>query len=129
MQDGSFQQGQIDHPIGKAIFVFAGGTSARLADFAGNRSDEFRLAKGPDFVSRLKGHVDVVGPDPRGGDAEADPYYRIRRAILLRSMLGAPPEPLRAGKAALRSTPGCCAPSSKSAATGTAPDRSRRSWP
>ncbi len=88
MQDGSFQQGQIEHPIGKAIFVFAGGTSARLADFAGNSSDEFRQAKGPDFVSRLKGHVDVVGPDPRGGDPEADPYYRIRRAILLRAMLG-----------------------------------------
>ncbi|HEY1169312.1 MAG TPA: RyR domain-containing protein [Candidatus Limnocylindrales bacterium] len=87
MQDGTFQQGQILHPIGKAIFVFAGGTSVRLADFAGNRSTEFRLAKGPDFASRLKGHVDIVGPDPRGGDPEADPYYRIRRAILLRSML------------------------------------------
>ena len=88
MQDGSFQQGQIEHPVGKAIFVFAGGTSARLADFAGNSSAEFRQAKGPDFVSRLKGHVDVVGPDPRGGDPDADPYYRIRRAILLRAMLG-----------------------------------------
>ncbi len=87
MQDGSFQQGQILHPIGKAIFVFAGGTSTKLADFANNRSTEFRLAKGPDFASRLKGHVDIVGPDPRGGDPEADPYYRIRRAILLRSML------------------------------------------
>jgi hypothetical protein len=87
MQDGSFQQGQIVHPIGKAIFVFAGGTSARLEDFTGNRSAEFRLAKGPDFVSRLKGHIDVVGPDPRSGDPEADPYYRLRRAILLRAIL------------------------------------------
>jgi hypothetical protein len=87
MQDGAFQEGQILHPIGRAIFVFAGGTSSRLGDFAGNRSDAFRLAKGPDFASRLKGHVDIVGPDPRGGDPEADPYYRIRRAILLRSML------------------------------------------
>jgi hypothetical protein len=87
MQDGAFQQGQILHPVGKSIFVFAGGTSARLADFAGEQSAEFRLAKGPDFVSRLKGHVDIVGPDPRGGDREADPHFRIRRAILLRSML------------------------------------------
>ena len=87
MQDGAFQQGQILHPIGKAIFVFAGGTSSKLAEFAGNRSTEFRLAKGPDFVSRLKGHVDIVGPDPRGGDPDADPHFRIRRAILLRSML------------------------------------------
>jgi len=87
MQDGAFQQGQILHPIGKAIFVFAGGTGSRLAEFADNRSPEFRFAKGPDFVSRLKGHVDIVGPDPRGGDREADPHFRIRRAILLRSML------------------------------------------
>ncbi len=27
MQDGAFQQGQIVHPIGRAIFVFAGGTA------------------------------------------------------------------------------------------------------
>ncbi|CAN5357989.1 hypothetical protein BH09ACT6_BH09ACT6_00950 [soil metagenome] len=87
MQDGAFQQGQILHPIGKAIFVFAGGTGSRLVEFAGNRSAEFRLAKGPDFVSRLKGHVDIVGPDPRGDDEETDPHFRIRRAILLRSML------------------------------------------
>lgn len=87
MQDGAFQQGQVLHPVGKAIFVFAGGTGSRLAEFAGNRSAEFRLAKGPDFVSRLKGHVDIVGPDPRGGDRDADPHFRIRRAILLRSML------------------------------------------
>jgi hypothetical protein len=87
MQDGAFQQGQLLHPIGKAIFVFAGGTAARLAEFADNRSAEFRLAKGPDFVSRIKGHVDIVGPDPRGNSANTDPHYRIRRAILLRSML------------------------------------------
>lgn len=87
MQDGAFQQGQVLHPIGKAIFVFAGGTSSRLADFVANGSSEFRLAKGPDFASRIKGHVDIVGPDPRGGDLQGDPYARIRRAILLRSML------------------------------------------
>jgi hypothetical protein len=87
MQDGVFQEGQILHPTGKAIFVFAGGTSVRLADFAGSKSAQFRLAKGPDFASRLKGHVDIVGPDPRGGDPQADPYYCLRRAILLRSVL------------------------------------------
>jgi hypothetical protein len=33
MQDGSFQEGQITHPIGRAIFVFAGGTSHHLESF------------------------------------------------------------------------------------------------
>ncbi|HXY02432.1 MAG TPA: RyR domain-containing protein, partial [Terriglobales bacterium] len=51
-----------------------------------NASEEqARAAKVPDFVSRLKGYINVLGPNPRsGGD---DRYYVLRRAILLRSML------------------------------------------
>jgi hypothetical protein len=86
MQDGSFQEGQITHPIGRSIFVFAGGTSETREGFGASRPDEFRMAKGPDFVSRLKGFVNVLGPNP-SGDAQTDPYFLIRRAILLRSML------------------------------------------
>jgi hypothetical protein len=48
--------------------------------------DRFRDVKGPDFVSRLRGYVDILGPNPRPSP-EADPYYVIRRAILLRAML------------------------------------------
>ena len=33
MQDGKFQEGQISHPIGRAIFVFAGGTSSSMEEF------------------------------------------------------------------------------------------------
>lgn len=85
MQDGEFRQGQITHPIGASIFVFAGGTCARVEDFGRTLDEEtFRQAKGPDFASRLKGFVDVLGPNPQGTD---DPYYVIRRAILLRSIL------------------------------------------
>ncbi len=93
MQDGEFRQGQLTHPIGSSIFVFAGGTCARMEDFgqdlvrgSGPDADDsaLRQAKGPDFVSRLKGFVNVLGPNPQGDD---DPYYVIRRAILLRSIL------------------------------------------
>lgn len=87
MQDGSFQEGQLTHAIGPAVFVFAGGTSERMAHFAAARTSGFRDAKGPDFVSRLKGFVDVLGPNPVGGNAAADPHHVIRRAILLRSIL------------------------------------------
>ena len=87
MQDGTFQEGPLTHPIGRAVFVFAGGTRARMGEFSGERGAEFRDAKGPDFVSRLKGFVDVLGPNPRDGNAAADPYYLVRRAILLRSLL------------------------------------------
>lgn len=85
MQDGEFRQGQVTHPIGQAIFVFAGGTSARMEDFAAAvHGDPGRLAKGPDFVSRLKGFVDILGPNAQG---PADEFSVVRRAILLRSML------------------------------------------
>jgi hypothetical protein len=87
MQDGKFQQGDLAHPIGKAIFVFAGGTSWTLDNFGKNAKDdkEASAAKVPDFVSRLKGYLNVLGPNQRTG--ANDPYYVLRRALLLRSML------------------------------------------
>jgi hypothetical protein len=47
---------------------------------------DFKSAKGPDFVSRLKGYINVLGPNPVIG-TDGDPYFIIRRAILLRSSL------------------------------------------
>ncbi len=86
MQDGKFQEGQINHPIGRSIFVFAGGTSSSMAEFDKGIDKNFKSAKGPDFVSRLKGYINVLGPNPVKGNSE-DPYFIIRRAILLRSCL------------------------------------------
>jgi hypothetical protein len=86
MQDGKFQEGQISHPIGRAIFVFAGGTSSSMKGFDKGTEDEFKSAKGPDFVSRLKGYINVLGPNPISGD-HPDPYFILRRAILLNSTL------------------------------------------
>ncbi len=88
MQDGSFQEGQIVHPIGRAIFVFAGGTSESMKTFDKGAGDPaYRAAKGPDFVSRLKGYIDILGPNPKAGNLVRDRYYIIRRAILLRTLL------------------------------------------
>jgi hypothetical protein len=92
MQDGSFQEGQLTHPIGRCIFVFAGGTSASMEAFDKGSDDEgFCEAKGPDFVSRLKGFINILGPNQqtpaRAAQAAVDPYHVIRRAILLRSIL------------------------------------------
>jgi len=118
MQDGAFQDGQITHPIGKCIFIFAGGTSSTLAGFGvpepteptsaelaalGNearaeRRREFReaceryraykLLKGPDFISRLHGFLNVLGPNPRTEPGSIDITWPIRRAIVLRAILG-----------------------------------------
>lgn len=98
MQDGTFQEGQITHPLGRAIFVFAGSSSSTLEGFSGqDHSDDaevrhaFRAAKGRDFVSRIKAHVSIKGINPpkveRGGSLPADPFNIIRRAIVLRFLL------------------------------------------
>jgi hypothetical protein len=85
MQDGEFQDRQITHPIGTSIFVFAGGTAHELKDFGRDLDTEEKkkAAKLPDFLSRLKGFLNVLGPDPRKDDR----HYLIRRALLLRSIV------------------------------------------
>ena len=100
MQDGKFLEGQISHPIGKSVFVFTGGTSYNMDDFA-NPEDEtaFKRLKGPDFVGRLSGYLNVLGPNRRGkydtkkdnwlnDDNPVDICFPLRRALSLRVILG-----------------------------------------
>lgn len=104
MQDGEFREGQISHPIGKCVFVFAGATSFTMESFGPQDKQsedykEFKMRKGPDFVSRLSGYLNVLGPNPRqkfdkennkwvNDDAPADISFPVRRALLLRANLG-----------------------------------------
>jgi hypothetical protein len=116
MQDGKFQEGQITHPVGRCIFVFAGATCYDLQSFGPPEKPEtkneeagkehklavtdFRLKKGPDFKSRLHGNLNVLGPNRRQCFIPANPpgeqwmddptdvCFPVRRAILLRSWLG-----------------------------------------
>ena len=39
MQDGRFQEGQVNHPVGKCLFLFAGGTSSTFESFAARGGD------------------------------------------------------------------------------------------
>jgi len=117
MQDGVFLEGDAVRPIGRGIFVFAGGTAATFGQFTqslsppgasepGNDSEaahalaQAKAQKLPDFVSRLHGFINVKGPNPVDPDpprdgtlrpfevrAAADPSYVLRRAILLRIFL------------------------------------------
>ena len=104
MQDGEFREGQLVHPIGKCVFVFAGGTSYDMENFG--PSDEnpeeynkFKMLKGPDFASRLNGYLNVLGPNKRQKYNKKsrnwvddinpeDIFYPVRRALLMRVMLG-----------------------------------------
>ncbi len=104
MQDAEFREGSITHRFGRAIFVFAGGTCHDMAQFLAKMADaNFVARKGPDFVSRLRGYVNIKGPNPlpRSGTltdapneappwrdaAIRDPAYLIRRAVILRGAL------------------------------------------
>jgi KAP family P-loop domain len=129
MQDGQFQDGPLVHNVGRAVFVFAGGTSETLRVFkehaqrhnavAGGTSvfdseeygwdddddddtdptDEIstfrrtaKNAKVPDFLSRLRGFVNIPSLNHRGrrnvsGEQRLDAAVVFRRAELLRSFL------------------------------------------
>ena len=79
MHDGEFLHDGAVVRLTRAVFIFAGGTTSTMDDFSAQPSADFRFAKGPDFVSRLRGYLDVQGPNesPRA----------IRRAIILRKEL------------------------------------------
>lgn len=80
MQDAVFRSHGESIELKQAIYVFAGGTAASFAEFGRSDERKFRLAKGPDFVSRLRGFIDVEGID-------ATELRAVRRAVLLRHHL------------------------------------------
>lgn len=90
MQDGKFKDGSSVHLIGKAIFVFAGGTKNTYEEFARIGDSAFRDLKGPDFVSRLRGFINILGTDrlqhDKRPDLDDDVFY-VRRAVLMRELL------------------------------------------
>lgn len=104
MQDGTFQEGQITHTIGKCIMVFAGGTSYKMESFGvfdkkkdQEKLDDFKLKKGPDFISRIHGYVNILGPNPglkfeketaNWEVDQTDNCYPIRRSLFIRQLLG-----------------------------------------
>lgn len=104
MQDGKFQQGEVTHPIGKCVFIFAGATSysyEKFGVFAEGEDSQtkqkeyaFRLKKGPDFISRLSGYLNIKGindfrEDKAGDKSLQDLMVPVRRAQMIRSILGA----------------------------------------
>jgi hypothetical protein len=80
MHEGEFLHNGENVELKKAIYVFAGGTASTKDEFISFQSDlEFRRAKGPDFISRLRGFLDVAGPNENPRES--------RRALILRREL------------------------------------------
>jgi hypothetical protein len=80
MNDGVFLHEGALVRLQRAVYVFAGGTASTFAEFAEPAAiQSFRFAKGPDFVSRLRGVLEVRGPN--------NPPRLVRRALILRHEL------------------------------------------
>lgn len=96
MQDGEYTMDGCQYPVRGAVFVFAGGTASSFRGFLpGNdpeKTQEFKAVKGPDFVSRLKGILNIKGPNM---NTVTDRKHIIRRAMLLRDVV-------------MKSVPGIC---------------------
>jgi len=80
MQDGAFRHLGARIELKRAVYVFAGGTASTFADFGQTDRGAFASAKGPDFVSRLRGYLDIAG-------INSDLDRPIRRAAALRHQL------------------------------------------
>ena len=100
MQDGTFQEGKETHPIGKSIFIFAGSMTYTMDHFAEEMGKAALIGKkGPDFLSRIRGYLNVFGPNRKpwfnpataqwcsSGDPK-DNCYSIRRALFISHVLG-----------------------------------------
>jgi ATPase family associated with various cellular activities (AAA) len=92
MQDGKFKAAESEdgYTVGRAIFVFAGGTAATFKDFE-NSVRSKKSAKGPDFISRLRGHLNIqpVNEEPTKPRTEngEKPTLRERVQAILRRVL------------------------------------------
>jgi hypothetical protein len=90
MQDGAFGSGPKRQEFLRAIFVFIGGVNHSFDILNGRMLNrDFIEAKGPDFVSRLARHLDVLGIDKR---SDGDFGYLLRRALVLRDKVKAHPQ-------------------------------------
>ncbi len=80
MEDGEFLVNRREVKVGKAIFIFAGGTAETLDDFSERAKldpEAYRARKVPDFVSRLSGAIDIGGVNGHGDERI------VRRALAL----------------------------------------------
>ncbi|MFD8754929.1 hypothetical protein ACFV0O_28680 [Kitasatospora sp. NPDC059577] len=88
IQDGKFQQEESSHLIGPSIFVFAGGTFPNYRSFRSKVDrDASPESKATDFASRLRGHMDIDGINPKYEGARPGARLMLRRALVFHSLM------------------------------------------
>jgi hypothetical protein len=83
IEDGEFRQGESVYLVGQSIFVFAGGNFDSFESFKERASvPELATSKSRDFLSRLKGYINIPGLNSTGSGNS----HLLRRAIFLNSL-------------------------------------------
>jgi hypothetical protein len=81
MYDGQILHAGAVVRLERAVYIFAGGTASKFDEFSKRSAQpDFRAAKGPDFISRVHGYQDVIGPNDEPGST-------LRRAQILKGAL------------------------------------------
>ncbi len=84
MEDGEFSEARSTFHFGRAVFVFAGGVNHTFSEFNERaRNPQFCTAKGPDFISRLRGVLNIRSINRPEDDSVPDGIYLQRRAYIL----------------------------------------------
>jgi hypothetical protein len=91
MEDGCFVENGTQHPLGKCIFIFAGGTNHTFKQLAkkcdGIEKEKYVAKKLTDFLSRLKGYIDILGINQLDQSNQLDQNVLFRRAVILSNMI------------------------------------------
>jgi len=83
MQDAAFSYGGTEFRLGRCVLIFAGGVNRSFDEFNSRiRNPSFIEAKGSDFLSRLRGHLNIRGINKPDEDDDSQ-LYILRRALLL----------------------------------------------
>lgn len=86
MQDGCFIEKNNTYHLGRCIFIFAGGLFENFQKFSEPKPDkevEYKQKKVPDFISRLRGYINIQGVNY----TLTDNSNIIRRSMILRSLI------------------------------------------
>lgn len=90
MEDGEYYANNTSHNVGSCIFVFAGSNAQSWSDFVATASAGYDdggssdLSKITDFISRISGYINVLGPNKDGDDNKS---YKLRRSVFIRKSI------------------------------------------
>ena len=89
MQDACFWDKNMQYRLGRCVLIFAGGINRSFQELHGRlRDEDFVAGKGPDFMSRLRGFLNIRSINYQDGASEEEKQRtRMRRAVVLHGVM------------------------------------------